>query len=315
MRRLGLVRLPSYSQISCRPVFLPLCSKGYIIAALADANLNASGVRVERWLLVILLRARYAPRAIRFLRCRYALSTFPPSRTRCADCIGCDHAALQRRKETPCRSLRNQGLLSAYVQSEQLYAVIRKGAHSWTSHSNAPSVKIKRASLAALSVSPARKCLRSRSLARRPTLHFGNCSQASHRKNSPANRTLVRLPSLRRRQTVPSGRTEPFIGGIASLPSAKVEGNAERYSSRVAHIVSKQDHSVHGMHIILAVVVIFRFSLWMIRWNKTDSKLCASLTRHATGRRLSAVADGSTCKGASPRCIPRYRADEAHRYA
>src|SRR5271155_1507042 len=108
MHRFGLVRLPSYSCISCCPVSLPLCFRGYIIAALADANLNASGVPVERRLLVILLRARYAPRAIRFLRCCCALSTFPPRKTRWADCIGCDHAAYQPRKERPCQTVRNQ---------------------------------------------------------------------------------------------------------------------------------------------------------------------------------------------------------------
>src|SRR5580698_3650405 len=108
MRRLALVRLPYYCRIFCRPAFLPLCSKGYIIAAWADANLNASGVPVESWFLGILLRARYAPRATRFLRYRFALSTFPPLEARFVDCIGCDHAAYQRRKERPCQTVRNQ---------------------------------------------------------------------------------------------------------------------------------------------------------------------------------------------------------------
>jgi hypothetical protein len=117
------------------------------------------------------------------------------------------------------------------------------------------------------------------------------------------------------RQTFLSGGVDHLIGYLPFLPSAKVEGKAERSSFRFSHVVSKLDHSVHGMHIILAVVVIFRFSLWMIRRHKTDSKLCASLTRHATAGSPWLSAGGSTCKGASPRCIPSYRADEARRYA
>src|SRR5258708_22924557 len=82
------------------PALFPSSFQGRIIAALAHANRSASGGNVERWLLGILLRARYAPRAIRFLRCRCPLSTLPPSRTRCAACIGCDQAALQLREQT-----------------------------------------------------------------------------------------------------------------------------------------------------------------------------------------------------------------------
>jgi hypothetical protein len=143
-----------------------------------------------------------------------------------------------------------------------------------------------------------------------------NFLQTRTRQNSPANRASFRLLRLKLRQAVLA-----FDAGCRSqcpaffVPIALSLQNAEHLVFRILPVVSKQHHSVHGMHISLAVVVVFRFSLWMIRRNKTDSKLCASLTRHATGGRLSAVADGSTCKGASPRCIPRYRADEARRYA
>ena len=388
MRRFALVRLPHYSRIFCRPVSLPLCSKGYIIAALADANRSASGVPVERWLLVILLRARYAPRAIRFLRCRYALSTFPPSKTRFVDCIGCDHAAYQR-KERPCQTVKNQQPESAFTPcprqsggtktpratdhstrspfsvttrtrkaNGRAQTASTKVICSWPRRSSTwrirrlsnsgpmivrlSSQKIKphsrpgqgalasalpffsccpvdllppRYQIRTIATLAAKKCLCTCSSPKPLTQRFSTCLQISRRRSDRANRTPVRLPRLVFRQAFLSGRADHSISYIPFLPSAKVEGNAERSSFRVSHIVSKLDYSVHGMHIILAVVVIFRFSLWMIRRHKTDSKLCASLSRHATGRRLSAVADGSTCKGASPRCIPSYRADEARRYA
>jgi len=85
---------------------------------------------------------------------------------------------------------------------------------------------------------------------------------------------------------------------------------------RVSRVVSKLNHSVGGTHIRLAVSVLFRFSSLMIRCNKTDSKLCASMTRHANGSSPRLLADGSTCKGGfAPRCIPRYYAGEAHCHA
>lgn len=85
---------------------------------------------------------------------------------------------------------------------------------------------------------------------------------------------------------------------------------------RVFHVVSKLNHSVDETHIRLAVSVIFRFSSCVIRCNKTDSKLCASLTRHATGSNPRLLTGSSTCKGGiAPRCIPPCRAGEAQNHA
>src|SRR5258708_19754900 len=89
------------------PALFPSSFQGRIIAALADANRSAFGVPVERWLLGILLRARYAPRATIFLRYRYTLSTIPPFETRSAFCIISNHPPFHTRKESPCHTLRN----------------------------------------------------------------------------------------------------------------------------------------------------------------------------------------------------------------
>jgi hypothetical protein len=190
----------------------------------------------------------------------------------------------------------------------------RKGrapARSLMSPSPAPSPRAKRMGFASATTRCSCSCSSPKALTPRLSI----CSQISRRRSDWANRNPLRLPRLAFRQASYSGRAQHLIGCLPSFPSAKVEGNAERCSFRVSHIVSKLDHSVHGMHIRLAVVVIFRFSLWMIRRNKTGSKLCASLTRHTTAGSLWLPYGGSTCKGASPRCIPRYRADEARRYA
>jgi hypothetical protein len=42
----------------------------------------------------------------------------------------------------------------------------------------------------------------------------------------------------------------------------------ERFAFHVSLIVATLDHSVDGMHVRLAVAVMFRFGLWMIRPNK-----------------------------------------------
>ena len=160
----------------------------------------------------------------------------------------------------------------------------------------------------------AKKCVCSCNSSKPLTQSLSIFLQIIRRRGDKANRTSVHLLRLVFRQAFP-GRADHLIGHLPFFPSAKVEGKAERYSFRFSRVVSKLDHSVYGMHIILAVVVIFRFSSGVIRRNKTDSKLCASLTRHAIAGSPWLSAGGSTCKGASPRCIPRYRADEARRYA
>jgi hypothetical protein len=81
-------------------------------------------------------------------------------------------------------------------------------------------------------------------------------------------------------------------------------------------IVSKLNRLMRGTEIVLAAGVVFRFSSWMIRADKKESKLCASMTRHATAGSLGLPAGGSTCKGGfAPRCIPLYRAHEAWGHA
>jgi hypothetical protein len=80
--------------------------------------------------------------------------------------------------------------------------------------------------------------------------------------------------------------------------------------------VTDQDCSGNEMHFVLVGAWIFGFSLWMIRRLKTDSKLCASMTRHATGGSPRLHTNGSTCKGgAAPRCIPPQYADKAEHHA
>src|SRR5580704_14900211 len=87
------------------PMFLPFPFQGSKVAALADANPRASGGPVQRWLLGIWLRSGSLPISqTKFLRCRYALRSFalwtvPPEVTRRAGCIGCDHAAHQRKEK------------------------------------------------------------------------------------------------------------------------------------------------------------------------------------------------------------------------
>lgn len=88
-----------------------------------------------------------------------------------------------------------------------------------------------------------------------------------------------------------------------------------RSTFHLSDFVSKSNNCMHGKQMKLAVLAILRFSSRMIRRHKTGSKLCASMTRHATGRRPRAVADGSTCKGAYPRCIPQHLTPGSHGYA
>jgi len=85
---------------------------------------------------------------------------------------------------------------------------------------------------------------------------------------------------------------------------------------RISRIVSKLNRSARETQMKLAVLDVFRFSLRVIRGNKTDSKLCASLTRHATGGSPRLPAGGSTGKGGcAPRCIPLHRTGEAGSHA
>jgi hypothetical protein len=102
--------LPHRSLCYLVPALLPSCFLGYIIAALADANHSAFGVPIKRWFLGIFLRARYAPRARRLLRYRFALLIFPPLKTRSGACIGCDHAAYQRRRKDHEHQTNPQGV-------------------------------------------------------------------------------------------------------------------------------------------------------------------------------------------------------------
>ena len=98
---------------------LPFCFHDCIFASLADATSSAPAVQVKRWLLGILLRARFAPRADK-IPAMPPLGAFdlPACWARSGFCIGCDHAA-ETRKETPCQTARNPPRESSFTPYPQ----------------------------------------------------------------------------------------------------------------------------------------------------------------------------------------------------
>ena len=87
-------------------------------ATFTDANPGASGPPVKRWVLEISLRSGSLPIThTKFLRSRCALWTGAPHWMRFCLCIGCDPAALQPGKETPCPTQRNPQPASTSTRS------------------------------------------------------------------------------------------------------------------------------------------------------------------------------------------------------
>jgi hypothetical protein len=125
------------------------------------------------------------------------------------------------------------------------------------------------------------------------------------------------LPGFRLRQELLALHTRAHCAFIPVSPTARA---MRADSAPVSSPALPQPHRISAyskMRGTIADALILRFShRRMLQANKTDSKLCASMTRHATARRPAVVVDGSTCKGGfAPRCIPRQRSQEAWSYA
>jgi hypothetical protein len=158
-----------------------------------------------------------------------------------------------------------------------------------------------------------------------PTWRIRRCANSAMRivkrfksKDQPLTTSRrCRLPGLRLRQAVLALYVPAQRSVVSALPialSRQLDGLLE---PRGFCFASASNTFVFKTRRTVACGLILRFSRRrMPQPNKTDSKLCASRTRHAIIRRPMAVADGSTCKGGSaPRCIPRQRAWEAWSHA
>src|ERR1700733_13876213 len=79
--------------------FLPSVFQDCIFATLIDANPRSFRRDRKRWLLAIFPCMRTATRPEKFLRCRFALLAIPAVGTRFGLSIGCEYAALTRKRK------------------------------------------------------------------------------------------------------------------------------------------------------------------------------------------------------------------------
>ncbi len=271
--------------LSCCPASLrclPFMFQVRIVAAQNDAHPNASRVQVKRLFLVIFLRARLveAPRAIRFLRYRFALSTWPAFMTRSGDRIDRNHAVHQHRKERPCRIPPNQQRKSACSRSPRPSgetSVIT--ARSIPSRSNGATRTNRAPGRAQIASAKAiRFCWRR--LRIKLTARSSSFVRLIATRSNKANNRIRRPSELRLRRAV-SCSIAGHLGGypVSFLPVRPQDETANRIT-----FVSLRRHSpVCTWRIRLAAGLILRFSrCCMLDTNKAGSKLCASLTRHAT---------------------------------
>jgi len=246
----------------CVRYLSPFCFHARIFATWADANSGTPGVPVQRWVLGIFPRARFAPRATKFLRSRCALLTFPPSRVRLELYIGCDHAA-QTRKEITCQTQRNPRRKSASTRYPQRYGGTKtRRASSTPSHLNAVSRTTPangrplRASMRATS------CLLRR-LQIRPTVRFTSCAPTTATAN-----TLTKRPPKKSGQGALTGalpllyfpcsqRTQsegPVTYGVLST-SYVPRHDGIRRCYPIREIRRKAEHASHRVHPILTQLI------------------------------------------------------------
>ena len=237
-------------------------SKGRIVAAwpmqsLARPAALSKGCFSESCCVLATLLAQ-----TRFLRYRFALLTFPPAVTRRGECIGCDHAAQQRKEgnyeqqQTITSSLCRQST-QAGQRSERLLARDRGRLAAQDGQG--------------LRYRHTRRYRRERTY----RLHR---AQEGRRQAVTYRRSL----GLSLRRAVLSIETKVHIAILFFLPAVQIERNAERFASRVSRVVTMLNHSAYKIQFSVAMREAFRFSSRMIRTSKPDSKLCACSTRPAS---------------------------------
>ena len=202
-----------------------------------------------------------------FLRYRFALLTFPPIVTRFRLCIGCDHAAYQRKEKH-----HEQQTFTSRLRSQRL--LVRS-----------------RGRLAAQE----RQGLRHRD----PRRHQREWTHRLH--GAQARRSQVsngRPLGLRPRRAVLRNRAGYSVGcsAFSFLPPCYFETwNAVRPAFRA--VVSRLNRSARETQSPIAAFLILGFSHSMIRASIADSKLSLVTPAHATANGLSARAVAPTWQG------------------
>jgi hypothetical protein len=151
----------------------------------------------------------------------------------------------------------------------------------------------------------------------RPTVSPANSVDMIVKRSSPKSSSRHHPLRFRLRQAALALYASAQWSIASSFPTVLFKQLDAGPEFQPCRFITASNSRVFKVNITVASALILRFSRRrMLQPNKTDSKLCASLTRHASGRRPGAVADGSTCKGGmAPRCIPRQRLCAARRYA
>jgi len=291
---------------------LPSALRTARFASLADANPSAPRVPVKRLVLGILLRARYAPRADKIPAILLRTLDLSASPARFGCCIGCDHAA-HNRKETPCPTTINPFRRSTSIRSRrQSGGTKRRRAFATLSRS-------KRATRTAReNGSPRRASARVICCSwRRPQIWLTTKFKTTIVATSTPPHTSEKLPS-RSGQGALTGALPFFY--VAHYDPQRISAYAEQGvpdlaffsfllpTSNLKCCAQCARHCIVHAYCIriiprakcgknLAMRLILRFIRRMIHADRTGSKLCACATRHATRKMLSAFSVAQLGKG------------------